>query len=138
WGLHTQGWAWTAGFASFLVCFYFTARETARQQAPAARQQESAAHRHTHGIDVKWSSRILWITLAARASILLLGTENLICQDITVSPFLWVSQLSLYLLSFILCFESDRWFRREVFYPLFAVTVAFAIVVSLPNANPSY
>jgi hypothetical protein len=138
WGLHTQGWAWTAGFALFLVCFYFTARETASVPASAARRQESAAHHYSHGIDVKWSSRLFWISLAACASILLFATTNLICQDITVSPFLWVSQLSLYLLSFILCFESDRWYRREVFYPLFAVTVAFAIAVSLPNANHSY
>ena len=66
---------------------------------------------------VGWSLRLLWIGLAACASVLLLATTNLICQDIAVSPFLWVLQLSLYLLSFIVCFESDRWYRREIFYP---------------------
>ena len=71
-------------------------------------------------------------------SVLLLATTNLICQDIAVSPFLWVLQLGLYLLSFILCFESDRWYRREIFYPAFAVTVAFVILVSLPNVAYSF
>ena len=47
-------------------------------------------------------------------------------------------ELSLYLISFIVCFESDRWHRREIFYPLFALTVAFVIVVSLPNAQYSF
>ena len=82
---------------------------------------------------VGWPLRLLWMGLAACASVLLLATTNLVCQDIPVSPFLWVLQLGLYLLSFILCFESDRWYRREIFYPAFAVTVAFVILVSLPN-----
>ena len=87
---------------------------------------------------VRWSLRLFWASLAACASVLLLATTNLICQDIAVSPFLWVLQLSLYLLSFIVCFESDRWYRREIFYPLFAVTVGLVIVVSLPDAAYSF
>ena len=65
--------------------------------------------------------------------VLLLATTNLIPRNIAVSPFLWVLQLGLYLLSFIVCFESDRWYRREIFHPAFAVTVGFVIVVSLPS-----
>ena len=30
-------------------------------------------------------------------------------------PFLWIAPLSIYLLTFILTFESDRWYRRGVF-----------------------
>ena len=37
-----------------------------------------------------------------------------------------------------MCFESDRWYRREIFHPLLALTTAFVIVVSLPNAGYSY
>ncbi|MFN9721540.1 MAG: spermidine synthase, partial [Planctomycetota bacterium] len=40
---------------------------------------------------------------------------NEVCQDVAVIPFLWVVPLSLYLLSFILCFESDRWYHRRFF-----------------------
>ena len=69
---------------------------------------------------------------------LLLATTNLISQNITVSPFLWVLQLSLYLVSFIVCFESDRWYQRGIFHALFAVTVGLVIVVSLPNTSYSF
>ncbi|MCA9027328.1 MAG: fused MFS/spermidine synthase [Planctomycetaceae bacterium] len=56
---------------------------------------------------------VLWFLLAMLASVIYLATTNQVCQDIAVVPFLWVVPLSLYLLSFILCFESDRWYRRR-------------------------
>ncbi|MEI9815385.1 MAG: hypothetical protein WDO18_23255 [Acidobacteriota bacterium] len=55
---------------------------------------------------------LFWLALAATASTLLLATTNLITQDIAVAPFLWILPLSVYLLSFILTFESDRWYWR--------------------------
>jgi hypothetical protein len=38
-------------------------------------------------------------------------------------PLLWVVPLALYLLSFILCFDHPRWYRREIFHPLFAIGI---------------
>ncbi|MEY2725913.1 MAG: hypothetical protein RLZZ458_1780 [Planctomycetota bacterium] len=64
-----------------------------------------------------------WFFLACLASVMLLAGTSTICQDVAVIPFLWVGPLALYLLSFILCFESDRWYRRGVFAPLTALTV---------------
>jgi len=66
---------------------------------------------------------ILWLTLPACASVLLLATTNQLCQDVAVIPFLWVFPLALYLLSFILCFDSPRWYRRFPF--------AIALVIAL-------
>jgi hypothetical protein len=56
--------------------------------------------------------RALWLVLPACASALLLATTNQICQDVAVIPFLWVLPLALYLMSFIVCFDSPRWYRR--------------------------
>lgn len=61
------------------------------------------------------AQRVLWVLFPACASILLLATTNKICQDIAVIPFLWVVPLSVYLLSFIICFDSPRWYRRVPF-----------------------
>jgi hypothetical protein len=36
---------------------------------------------------------------------------------------LWVLPLALYLLSFILCFDHPRWYRREIFHPLFVLGI---------------
>jgi hypothetical protein len=142
-GVGAQRWAWAAGYGLFLGCYCFSARSVARSVAPSPRKPEFVGGLRRGEVGpgerrVGWPLRLLWTALAACASVLLLATTNLVCQDIPVSPFLWVLQLGLYLLSFILCFESDRWYRREIFYPAFAVTVAFVIVVSLPNAMPSF
>ena len=73
-------------------------------------------------------TRFLWFALPACGSILLLAVTNRICREIAVVPFLWVMPLMIYLLSFILCFESDRWYRRRLFLPALlvaSVPVAF-------------
>jgi hypothetical protein len=60
-------------------------------------------------------NRLLWLLLPACASTLLLATTNMICQEVAVIPFLWILPLSLYLLSFIICFDSPRWYARFPF-----------------------
>src|SRR6516225_5779397 len=60
-------------------------------------------------------SLCLWLLLPACASILLMAITNKLCQDIAAVPFLWVIPLALYLLSFIICFDSPRWYVRFPF-----------------------
>ena len=60
-------------------------------------------------------NRFLWLLLPACASVLLLATTNKLCQDVAVIPFLWVAPLALYLLTFIICFDSPRWYVRFPF-----------------------
>jgi spermidine synthase len=69
----------------------------------------------------------LWIGLAACASTLLLATTSHLTQNVAPIPLLWIAPLSLYLLSFILCFESDRIYNRFVFLPLLAVSLGLYI-----------
>jgi predicted O-methyltransferase YrrM len=58
---------------------------------------------------------LVWIALAGCASVLWLAVANHLSQEVAAVPFLWVFPLSLYLLSFILCFESRRWYRPAAF-----------------------
>src|SRR5208283_159986 len=67
-----------------------------------------------------WGRQLLWAALAATGSYLLLAVSNHICQNIASIPLLWIAPLSLYLLTFILCFDSTRWYRRELFLALLA------------------
>ncbi len=64
---------------------------------------------------------VLWIVLAAAASILLLATTSQITQEVAVIPFLWVLPLTIYLLTFILAFSGERWYSRQVFLVVFFV-----------------
>ncbi|HWT78628.1 MAG TPA: ferrichrome ABC transporter permease, partial [Candidatus Methylomirabilis sp.] len=67
--------------------------------------------------------KVLWVLLPACASTLLLAITNHLTQNVASVPFLWVLPLSLYLLSFILCFEGRTWYQRGLFLRLFAVAV---------------
>ena len=64
--------------------------------------------------------QIQWCALAATGSFLLLAVSNHVCQNIASIPLLWIVPLSIYLLSFILCFDSSRWYRAPSFRAMLA------------------
>ena len=66
----------------------------------------------------------MWFALAMVPSVLLLATTNQVCLDVASVPFLWVLPLTLYLLSFILCFDSDWWYSRRMMMPAAVVAMA--------------
>src|SRR5581483_4323879 len=65
----------------------------------------------------------MWAGLAAIASVLLLAITNHLSQNVAAIPFLWVLPLSIYLLTFILCFEGSGWYRRNPYLQLLAVAL---------------
>ena len=67
--------------------------------------------------------QMLWLGLAACGAALLLAVTNHISQNIAAVPFLWILPLSLYLLSFILCFDARGWYRREFFLRMLGVAI---------------
>ena len=46
---------------------------------------------------------------------MLLAVSNHITQNVASVPLLWVVPLSIYLVTFILCFDGKGWYRRDVF-----------------------
>ncbi len=112
-----QAWMWSGGFIAFVIFFVVVALRSRTANDEVAAPTESADA--TPG--PSWSDKLLWIGLAACASALLLAVTNHLTQNVAAIPFLWVLPLSLYLLSFILCFDSDRWYRRWLFTRLAAV-----------------
>jgi len=119
-----QAWMWSISYVAFvLVCgtVAFRSRKSRALQEEAAEDVQVAP---------SISERFVWMGLAACASALLLAVTNHLTQNIAAIPFLWVLPLSLYLLSFILCFDSDRWYWRWLFHKLAVVAVlglAYAI-----------
>ncbi len=71
--------------------------------------------------------KLLWFALPACGVMLLLAITNKLCQDIAVVPFLWVLPLGLYLLSFIISFDSPRWYHRAFWLPLLAVLLGLVL-----------
>ena len=114
-----QGVMWSGGFAFFailcaatLIWVYRSSREFSKEvqgEEVSSNSQKSATRIPS------WLQRFLWYFLPAVASVALLSVTNYLCQDIAVVPFLWILPLSLYLLSFIICFDHERWYSRRWF-----------------------
>lgn len=116
----TQGRVWAVLFCFFVASCGGCAwrfRNSAEEITP------KSASTTTELVPTTGAVRVLWFALAACASALLLATTNLLCQEITSIPLLWVLPLALYLVSFILCFDHPRWYRREIFHPLFVLGI---------------
>lgn len=80
--------------------------------SPAARAAPSVVDPPSAG------ERVLWVALATCPSILLLAMTNHLTTNVAPVPLLWVLPLSVYLFSFVACFEHDRWYRRGIYLPL--------------------
>ena len=118
---HQQATMWSVGFAGFIALCISTAASAGRSATLPAPQEKD----FTEAGKPRASVYSLWLALPACASILLLSVSNHITQNVAAIPFLWVLPLSLYLLSFILCFDGRGWFRyrRSIYVPLAAVSL---------------
>lgn len=117
-----QSFAWSTTYFVFAILCALSAwlsRGEARA-APAA-SNDTAADPETTAPSAL--TRILWLLLSATGSMLLIAVSNHICQNIASIPFLWIVPLALYLLTFVLCFDSTGWYRRSLFLPLAGAAV---------------
>ena len=114
----TQGYWWSGGYAAFVAlcaAVSWRGRDARELPPPAAGEAGSVSAAPGAGL------MLIWVGLAACASALLLAVTNHLSQNVAAIPFLWVLPLALYLLSFILCFDGDGWYKRVLFLPLLAV-----------------
>ena len=111
-GLRVQNVLWSAGYLLFLGvagwCAWEVLRDPRGAAAPIATRVAGAPPAAT---------RVLWLTLSAWGSVMLLATTSRITQDVAPIPFLWVLPLSLYLISFVISFDSERWYDRRFWIP---------------------
>ncbi len=116
----TQALGWTAGYVIFvLLCAWAGWLSLRRMQKLAV---DSAARPEANIVEAPptLARQLLWAALAGTASLLLLAVSNHIVQNVAAVPLLWILPLSLYLLTFILCFDARGWYRRQMFLALFA------------------
>ncbi len=126
---------WSIGFGVFAAVaallagrWWLPAANTIAEQNVAMSKPKATAELRAESGPPSWSRRLAWLLLPALASVLLLAITAHVCQDVAVIPFLWVAPLALYLLSFILCFDSPWWYSRR-YWSL--VAIASLVGVSL-------
>lgn len=126
WDLPTQARMWSCGFGTFALlcgaCAIVMVRAVRLNRhrdlvtdvgfIEGVADTETPVHAAWADARPTWSQRALWVTLPAAASLMLLSTTNFVCDDVAPVPLLWVIPLTLYLLTFIICFDHERWYLR--------------------------
>ena len=111
--LKSQGWLWALAYLVFAVSCVYNALRGVKGSWQEIGPQDTAPTEEADGARPSKGNYLLWGSLSACASILFLATTNQICQDIGVVPLLWIVPLGIYLLSFVICFEHERWYSRK-------------------------
>jgi len=97
----TQGIAWSVGYACYALAL-----------CGVGLLHRGAAAERSAAIDPApgWPRTLAWFALAALGSYALVAVTNHLTQNIPSFPMMWVLPLVIYLLSFTLCFDGDRWY----------------------------
>jgi hypothetical protein len=153
WSSGEQALVWSIAFTGFAVLCgtvsWFVERRAAAQAVDSstgttggtavAREQRNAAL----GLDAKreakleWPTLAAWFALAMLPSVMLLATTNQACLDTAVIPFLWIVPLAIYLLSFILTFDSQRWYLRRPYIMLATLMYTAILLVKMHGQGAS-
>ncbi len=134
-------WSWSyAAFALLCALLAMKMIRAPKSTVPGA-SDDVMAEGPRPGLD----HRLLWLALTACSSVMLLATTNQMCQDVAVIPLLWILPLALYLLSYVLCFQHPRLYRRPFFISALAGSMAWtgyvlfqSVVMALPLQILSY
>ena len=109
--LSGQRLGWSGGYAVFLLMIVALAavvwgRRMDRNAPEPARLEASPP--------VPWLEKAKWVLLAAGPSSLMLGVTAHLSTDVASAPFLWVIPLALYLLTFVIAFQTRPWIPLPV------------------------
>jgi SAM-dependent methyltransferase len=137
---HQQSGMWSWSYGIFVAFCAFTAFKSSQSAAYAAKPAETGAEViPPTALPPRAKTYLMWLLLPAVASVLLLAITNHLSQNVAAIPFLWVLPLSIYLLSFILCFEGEGWYNRNPYLQLLAValgSMAYAVSIDMTSNVP--
>ncbi len=125
--LRTQNLIWTGGYGLLIVLIASCGVLLLRSPAKAAELNMPADDSDAPA--PSWILRARWIFLAAVPSGLLIAVTAHISTDVAAAPLLWVLPLSLYLLTWVLVFQSRPLLPHK--WMLLAQPLAIAGVVVL-------
>ncbi|MFK5922939.1 MAG: fused MFS/spermidine synthase [Verrucomicrobiota bacterium] len=132
--LPVQTWFWSLGYLMFVIICVATgwslikivAKQQQTEECTDDVEQAVGEVAPRRGF-LEYINIILWVILSFCGSVMLLSVTNQLCQNIAAVPFLWVLPLGIYLLTFILCFERDAWYRRGIFVPLWLIALGVGL-----------
>lgn len=132
--VRAQAFVWSAGYAMFVagtVAIGLRLNRDATGASRGRRPEPAQPHAKLQAHDV-----LLWIALAACATLLLVAVTTEMTQNVAPVPLLWVVPLALYLLSFIICFGRPAWYRREFGVVFFIAALGSLSLLTRGNVFP--
>lgn len=80
----------------------------------------------------------MWVLFPASAVVMFMGVTNHLCLDLASVPFLWLAPLSVYLISFVLCFGSGRLYSRTLFMGLAVASLGALAATTAWEPGPTF
>ncbi len=136
--LRQQVWSWSAVYGLYVVLAAWCAVRMLKFQPEASLGPPNVSLPVNYESEIKrpgLGRMLLWLGLSACGSAMLLATTNQLCIDVATVPFLWVLPLSLYLISFIICFDSPQWYDRRAYGLLLLISCPVACWVISEGAD---
>ncbi len=130
-----QALGWSAGYALFAVTVAIAAWRTLRHAGTAREAPAPPACSPpvaSSGAAPTLRLMAFWFALAMLGSTLLLAITAHLTQNVAPVPFLWVLPLSIYLLTFVLCFDGNGWYLRRTYTALAAAFSVAMLAGALP------
>jgi hypothetical protein len=115
---------WSAAFAAYVLLLGAMAVLRLRQRAPGDAAAPIAPTDTEPPVAPPARTLAAWITLAAIASFQLVAVTNHLTQNVPSMPMMWVLPLVIYLITFVLCFDNDRWYRPAGYASALVVSIA--------------
>jgi len=97
---------WSGGYAAFMLMVVALAVVIWRRRLISDAVTASEPAQLTVSPAIPWREKGILILLAAAPSSLMLGVTEYLSTDVASAPFLWVLPLALYLLTFIIAFQT--------------------------------
>ena len=130
--LSGQRMGWSGGYVAFMLmvvalAFVVWRRRSDRTAEPA---------RLAVSPPILWREKGIFVLLAAAPSSLMLGVTAHLSTDVASAPFLWVIPLALYLLTFVIAFQTRPWIPLRVTLVLQgAMGAVCVLIVAFRSAN---
>jgi spermidine synthase len=124
--LGPQTWLWTFGFYLLILLIVACGALMLRYPGAAAREETASAE---EAAPPRWAEIGWWVFLTAVPSGLLIAVTAHIATDVAAVPLLWVLPLALYLVTFVIVFQT-----RPVIPHALVVTVQPFFVLALAAA----
>jgi hypothetical protein len=129
--LSQQRWTWAAFFLVLIALIAWCGMlmlRSPRSATQTASDDDAAAPAPT------WRDATRWVALAAIPSALLISVTAHISTDVAAAPFMWVIPLALYLVTFVIVFQTrpilpHKW--MVAIEPLFIVALAGVMVFEI-------